>query len=569
MRIKIILGQFGSAFLFLLASCNGDISIIPTQKSVMGEKQPIIIKTPDNQEVTSIPRATQISNIVPTPSSDLSIWINPILPEKLRGQIEFPKVFMEIEQKDDADIKFDVITSEAQTSNVLLLSNWIFSLVTPFPTLKDKVGIDELRFAWYGFEVGTFMGYPIRMTANTKLAFETIWGPASNSWVKVVGRSDLREIARSDNISWALIPFEELEPRWKVLRVEGQSPLDKDFCLSTYPLVIQIGLISGLNELNETNEIKKIIVPYSNRDPQKMTTIVMTGTTALVRNIALRMEEMGVTYPAKDIRDWLQNADLTHISNEVPFYNECPPAKPLREEMRFCSDPKYLELFYFIGADIIELTGNHLLDWGYEPMYDTLSLYQNGKFNYYGGGENYIDARRPLLIEHNGNRFAFIGCNIAGPKSVWATESQPGSAACDFEWIEKEIKLLDDLGYLVIMTLQHFEVNDYKPHSSQRVDFKRMAEAGAVIVSGSQSHFPQTMEFLGDNFIHYGLGNLFFDQMIAENRQEFIDKHVFYDGKYINTELLTAVLEDYSRPRPMTPEEREYFLKTVFQAGNW
>ena len=41
----------------------------------------------------------------------------------------------------------------------------------------------------------------------------------------------------------------------------------------------------------------------------------------------------------------------------------------------------------------------------------------------------------------------------------------------------------------------------------------RPADAGAVIVSGSQSHVPLQMEFYKGAFIHYGLGNLFFGQM--------------------------------------------------------
>ena len=94
-----------------------------------------------------------------------------------------------------------------------------------------------------------------------------------------------------------------------------------------------------------------------------------------------------------------------------------------------------------------------------------------------------------------------------------------------------------------------------------------MVDAGAVIVSGSQSHVPMTMEFYLDGFIHYGLGNLFFDQMDYDiNRKEFLDRHIFYDGKYISTELLTAKLEDYAQPVPMTQLEREKLLVDTFES---
>jgi poly-gamma-glutamate synthesis protein (capsule biosynthesis protein) len=110
------------------------------------------------------------------------------------------------------------------------------------------------------------------------------------------------------------------------------------------------------------------------------------------------------------------------------------------------------------------------------------------------------------------------------------------------------------------------------PFEAQVRDFRLMADAGAVVVQGSQAHNPESLEFNGGSLIHYGLGNLFFDQMgdlSSPTRTEFIDRHVFYDGRYIGTELLTAELEDYARPRPMTPEERAAFLAKYFAASGW
>jgi poly-gamma-glutamate synthesis protein (capsule biosynthesis protein) len=57
--------------------------------------------------------------------------------------------------------------------------------------------------------------------------------------------------------------------------------------------------------------------------------------------------------------------------------------------------------------------------------------------------------------------------------------------------------------------------------------------------------------------------------MTPGNRQEFLDRHIFYDGHYISTELLTAWLEDSAKPRPMTPAERISFLQVVFQKSEW
>jgi hypothetical protein len=224
------------------------------------------------------------------------------------------------------------------------------------------------------------------------------------------------------------------------------------------------------------------------------------------------------------------------------------------------------------------LTGNHLLDYGPEATLVTLDLYDQSGWLYFGGGRNLKDSLRPALVEDNGNKLAFIGCNYAGPPNDWATDTRPGSAPCDFSQLEIEIASLRSEGYLPIMTFQYSEYYQPYPTNEERNDFLEMASAGAVIVSGSQAHMPATMEFSGGSFVHYGLGNLFFDQMsypmpdgtrIVDTRNVFVDRHVFYAGRYIGTELLTYIIEDYARPRLMTEPERFEFLQKIFSAGGW
>ena len=196
-------------------------------------------------------------------------------------------------------------------------------------------------------------------------------------------------------------------------------------------------------------------------------------------------------------------------------------------------------------------------------------MYREHGFLTYGGGVNLTEATRPLILEHNGNRIAFLGCNRAGPESVWATDELPGAAPCDLERMAEDIQNLREEGILTIVTFQHYELEDFMPINLARQEMQQMAEAGAVVVSGSQAHFPHGFTFVDDNFVHYGLGNLFFDQMWPNHRREFLDRHIFYDGQYLGSELETAILEDYARPRPMTAEERQKMLSTYFEVSGW
>jgi len=121
-----------------------------------------------------------------------------------------------------------------------------------------------------------------------------------------------------------------------------------------------------------------------------------------------------------------------------------------------------------------------------------------------------------------------------------------------------------------IVSWQYEEFYRYSPTPQQQEDFRKMIDAGAKIVSGSQAHHPQAVEFYNNGFIHYGLGNLFFDQMDElGTRQECIDRHVIYNGRHISTEILTFMLEDYAQPRPMTTEERQVLLQSLFSASDW
>jgi len=60
-----------------------------------------------------------------------------------------------------------------------------------------------------------------------------------------------------------------------------------------------------------------------------------------------------------------------------------------------------------------------------------------------------------------------------------------------------------------------------------------------------------------------------YEEQILQTRWEIIQRHTFYDGQHLSTELLTAMLEDYAQPRPMTDKERKIFLEELFTASDW
>ena len=477
------------------------------------------------------------------------------------------------------------LVNDAPTGNVLTQSTWVYALAAPFPTLTDSVDLSDIEAFWRGEALQVLSGIQaFYLPEAVGKVWQTQWGAAVNPAVIISDELPTADALWEEN-AWAVLPFETLESSLKVIAVDGFSPLANDFEAAGYPLTLDFALVQTEDSSRDVAVVQPVmdVITTTNRDPDKMTSLVMTGVTALVRATAYRMEEYGVLYPAEGIVDWLTGADLTHISNEVSFYEDCPYPDPHSRLLFFCSNPDYIELFEYIGADIIELTGNHNNDsayvYGVDVVPFSLDLYNKRGMVYFGGGLDLTDAMTPATITHNGNKLAFIGCNASGPDYAWATDDHGGSAPCgDYEWMAAEISRLKEEGYLPIATFQYYE--DYYNFPSEPMvhDFGLMAEAGAVIVNGSQAHFPKGMAFQSDAFIDYGLGNLFFDQMgytfsngtnTIKTRWEIIQRHTFYDGKLLSTELLTAMLYDYAQPRPMTEMERRVFLEELFTASGW
>ncbi len=475
------------------------------------------------------------------------------------------------------------LTEDEETASLFIragtqnpVANWIYALAVPFPTVMDGISEQKLRAIWTGKVYDDLSGTLLKMDEETLRVFTAIWGkPAENSILIDNEISDTEYEVDFDQQALYLIPFGDIKPQWKILKINEQSPIQKEFDPFSYPLTVSFNIQSFSGEEDDANFPIQSSSIFTNRDSSKLTDIMLTGVTALVRGTALVMEQKGVLYPGEDIRSQTRAVDFMHVNNEVPFTIDCPyPELNSKIGLVFCSDTRYYDLLEDIGTDIIEVSGDHFSDYGVEGAFYTLNLYDQKKTPYYGGGRNAEDARQPLLLEHNGNKIAMLGCNGKNNKYYApADENTPGAILCDFDWLESDIAQLKSEGYVVIVTFQHVEYYSYEAQPILVEDFGHAAAAGADIVSGSQSHQAHGFAFQNGAFIHYGLGNLFFDQYKycagSVCDYGFMDRHIIYEGRHINTEIIPIRFIDMARPRLMTLEEKEVFLDIIFNASNW
>jgi hypothetical protein len=462
-----------------------------------------------------------------------------------------------IQERGQAEVTIIPYNTTIHTSQTGTIVEWMYVAAVPFQFPAEAVDAWNIERAWQGMTFQQFNFQPLLVSKATAAYFSTLWGPPSAKSVKIVLPQVMLEVASENPGSWVILPFEELSPKWRILSVGGQFPLDRNLDRESYPLIARYFVHSR----NASMDVKSFM--GTNFDAQQMTSLLLTGTTALVRHLAFQIEKEGIEYPIKEIQSEFIETDITHISNEVPMFEKCPPAVPLRVEMRFCSAPSYIRLFNILNISFVELSGNHEMDWWEAPFLETLELYKKNNISIVGGGKNLAEALKPLEMEDHGNRFVFFSCNSVGPVEDIAQENKAGSAPCDFEQLATDVAAYRARGFLPIVLLQHMEVDTIYPHSLQRIDFAQLAEAGAVIVSGSQAHRAQTFAFSGDSLIHYGLGNTFFDQTMDPYNFAMMDRHYFYQGKHISTELIPVEITEEYQTILMPETERIRFLTEV------
>ncbi|MCU0512271.1 MAG: CapA family protein [Anaerolineae bacterium] len=419
-----------------------------------------------------------------------------------------------------------------------------------FPSLYTSISLERLRSLAAGQPDAAFITTP-----ETAALL-----PGLHPDIRRVPAPDVRHTLWRDPALIALLPFDALTTELRLLWVDDVPLVDR---LADYPF----------------------IVPGAppNFDPARLTRLTLSGVTALTRQTLTAIDAGGgPAWAAGGIADYVRRSDFFHISNEVSFAPGCPSltGELLGGSSSMCSKEAHFELLSLLGVDIVELSGNHNNDYGYEAYRNTLDWYRARGMLTVGGGATVAAARQPLTLQHHGNTITLLACNVPGPYYALANDDpallggvRPGAAGCDAAWLEAALPAAAAAADVVIMTVQAVEYEEYLPTGEQRFQFRSLADAGADVVLGTAAHKPQTYEFYttADQrpaLVHYGAGNLFFDQPFWGNMRFFMNTLYVYEGQVLTVEIFPGIIDDLARPRLMTPEERENFLFFMFRMQN-
>ncbi len=247
-----------------------------------------------------------------------------------------------------------------------------------------------------------------------------------------------------------------------------------------------------------------------------------------------------------------------------------------------------------VGFHVAVLSNNHMLDYGYVGMDDTLRRLNEAGIIPIGAGHNLDEARRPVILERNGLRLGILSYTTTIPYNYDALPDRPGVAPIHVKTYyepryilmteepglpAKVINVIDpeDLGFLqqqirqlkketdaVVVSL-HWGVGYYVDQVPYQSELGHaVVDAGADLVVGHHSHTLQGVEVYHGVPIFYSLSHSFYDRENPRFGHEMVLLSARFGAKGLErTSVRPALLITRGEPRPLEPHEREPFQRQL------
>jgi poly-gamma-glutamate synthesis protein (capsule biosynthesis protein) len=180
------------------------------------------------------------------------------------------------------------------------------------------------------------------------------------------------------------------------------------------------------------------------------------------------------------------------------------------------------------------LANNHVLDWGYAGLTETLKSLKGAKIESAGAGQNLKEAETPVEIEVEGKGRVIVfslGLTTSGiPLSWGATQDRPGVNLLQ-DLSEETVRQIDDKiqkikrSRDIIVASIHwggnwgYEIDRYQTEFAHRL----IEGAGVDLIHGHSSHHVKGIEVYQDKLILYGCGDFLNDYEGVTGYEAFKD----------------------------------------------
>ena len=172
--------------------------------------------------------------------------------------------------------------------------------------------------------------------------------------------------------------------------------------------------------------------------------------------------------------------------------------------------------------DVCALANNHLLDWGYPGLAETLRTLRGAGVKSTGAGLNLAEAAAPAVVEVRGKGRVIVfsfGTGSSGIPDSWgASADRPGVNLLQelsdrtVRRIGEKIREVKRPGDIVIASI-HWGGNwEYEvPHGQTEFAHKLVDEAAVDVIHGHSSHHVKGIEVYREKPVIYGCGDFIND----------------------------------------------------------
>ncbi len=118
---------------------------------------------------------------------------------------------------------------------------------------------------------------------------------------------------------------------------------------------------------------------------------------------------------------------IVNLETAVTLDGEPWPGKGIHYRM----NPANIAVLTAAGIDVCSLANNHVLDWGYEGLRQTLEILRANGIAVAGAGESLDAATAPAVVEHSAGRVLVFGLGLgsSGIPEAWAAGPQRAGVA--------------------------------------------------------------------------------------------------------------------------------------------
>ncbi|MFD3165516.1 CapA family protein [Herpetosiphon sp. NSE202] len=305
--------------------------------------------------------------------------------------------------------------------------------------------------------------------------------------------------------------------------------------------------------------------------PEPRLELAIVGDIMLARSIGERILSDGPEPVFAGVYADLVNADLTIGNLETAVADTGEPAP---KAYRFLAPPESIASLSHAGFDLVSLANNHSLDWGESALSETIGLLNQANIANVGAGMNAEQAYRPVILEKNGLRLAFLAyVDVPVENGGFVTESWTATAdQAGLAWAEPAVIAADvaairpSVDHVIILLHSGYEgVN--QPNEIQRSNAYAALEAGATLVLGAHPHVLQGYEARPNGqFIAWSLGNFVFDGFDGTPSLDSAILHLTLDKSGVIGSRWTPVRLVDGYPQALDPaSDGAYIIETIEQ----